>query len=160
MGNLPALASSTQISSDTRGNLPPAFKEHRLWGQEQSQPERSRGRGGGTPHTDIGGDLDRLFFFFLTETLISQCLGPTRGSEPGDQTPSGWSTCGWCGQGVDEGSACLSFGDHIPPGKEKRENPYSEGSDQDDEQNPDTETEATVRGTHDESLKERSCWGL
>ena len=46
-----------------RGNLPPAFKEHRLWGQEQSQPERSRGGGGGTPRTDIGGDLDGLFFF-------------------------------------------------------------------------------------------------
>lgn len=45
------------------GNVPPAFKEHPLWGQEQSQPERSWGGGGGMPLTAIGGDPEGLFSF-------------------------------------------------------------------------------------------------
>ena len=116
-GDLPAPASLTRVSSDVGGNVPPAFKEHLLWGQEQSQPERSWGGGGDASHSHRW--TPRWAFFFLTETLVSQCLGPTRGSEPGDRTPSGWSACGG-GPGVDEGSACLWFGDHIPPGKERR----------------------------------------
>lgn len=103
--------------------------------------------------TGIGGDRDGLFLTRRPVSRGSMGMGPTRGSEPGDQIPSGWRDAHSRWKQM-RGVPASDLGTTSYLGRRKGKTCLEEG-DQDDKGNLKAEKEGRVRGTNDKSLKER-----